>query len=499
MNQMLDKNSAKLLRIFYASLTTWLLLYHDTLWSMVQIWWRSETFAHGFLIFPIAIYLIWDKRSRFFTTEKKPDGVFAGGVMVLVVIWALAKAVDVVVIQQLMVILMLPALVGTVFGLKLFKQYMFPLLYLVFAVPFGEFLIPRLQDFTAIMTVWGLQLSGVPVYNEGMFISIPEGDFEVAVACSGIRYLIASLALGTIYAYLTYTKLYKQIIFVAASLVVPVIANGVRAYGIVMIAHLSDMKYATGVDHLIYGWLFFGVVIFILFYIGSFWQDKPGSEKANAVVSDASISQYHYKAVLPFAIFLLGPAVYMWMSYIPHSNNITLKMPEVFAPWEQSETKQQKWQPEFVNPDSEIQATFENTDNSQTVYYYANEYQFEFQNKELVNAVNRIFRQKHWVLVSSKVFSLKNSELEELIVRNNKEKLLIWNWYKVNGMNLIHPIKIKIAQAAGKLTGLHRGGKFKALATVFYESPEEARKILSQFLEQNPQILTDDQGNRVKK
>ena len=108
MNLMLDKNSAKLLRIFYAALATWLLLYHDTLWSMVQIWWRSETFAHGFLIFPISIYLIWDKRSRFFTTEKKPDGLFAVGLVVLVVVWALAKAVDVAVIQQLMVVLMLP-------------------------------------------------------------------------------------------------------------------------------------------------------------------------------------------------------------------------------------------------------------------------------------------------------------------------------------------------------------------------------------------------------
>ncbi len=499
MNQMPDNNSAKLLRIFYVALATWLLLYHDTVWSMVQIWWRSETFAHGFLIFPISIYLIWDKRSRFFTTEKKPDGLFAGGLIVLVVIWALAKAVDVVVIQQLMVVLMLPALVGAVFGLKLFKQYLFPLLYLVFAVPFGEFLIPRLQDITAIMTVWGLQISGVPVYTEGMFISIPEGDFEVAVACSGIRYLIASLALGTLYAYLTYTKLYKQIIFVTASLVVPIIANGVRAYGIVMIAHLSDMKYATGVDHLIYGWLFFGVVIFILFYIGSFWQDKPESKKTNTLPSDNSISHYNYIAIFPFVILLLGPVINMWMTYTPVQNNTSLKVPETALPWKVDYSSQNYWLPAFNNPDSEIHATFKNLSDNKTIYYYANEYQFETQDKELVNAVNQIFRPKKWIQVNRTNIRFNNSELEELIVRNNNEKLLIWNWYNVNGMNLTHPIKIKIAQAAGKLTGLHRGGKFKAMATVFYESPEEARSTLRKFLEQNPTILTDAQDNSVKK
>ncbi len=492
MNPVTDKNSVKLLRIFYAALAVWLLLYHNTLWSMVEIWWRSETFAHGFLIFPISIYLIWDKRSRFFTTEKNPDGLFAVGLVVLVVVWALAKAVDVVVIQQLMVVLMLPALVGTVFGLKLLKQYLFPLFYLIFAVPFGEFLIPGLQDITAIMTVWGLQLSGVPVYTEGMFISIPEGDFEVAVACSGIRYLIASLALGTLYAYLTYTKLYKQIIFVIVSLILPVLANGIRAYGIVMIAHLSDMKYATGVDHIIYGWLFFGVVIFILFYIGSFWQDKLLAEKTSSTESANPVSQFHYKVYWLFIILLLGPVINIWMNYTPVTNNISLKMPKMVKPWQADDSSQNLWLPSFKNPDSEIRATFKNLNNNKTVFYYANEYQYEAQGKELVNAVNNIFRVKHWVQVSRKPFRFKNSELEELIVRNNKEKLLIWNWYQVNGMDLVNPVKIKIAQAAGKLTGLHRGGQFKAVAVTFYESPEQARKTLRALLEKNPELLADE-------
>jgi hypothetical protein len=55
--------------------------------------------------------------------------------------------------------------------------------------------------------------------------------------------------------------------------VVPIVANWLRAYMIVMIGQLSEMKYAVGIDHLIYGWLFFGVVVLILFWIGSFWRE----------------------------------------------------------------------------------------------------------------------------------------------------------------------------------------------------------------------------------
>jgi hypothetical protein len=62
--------------------------------------------------------------------------------------------------------------------------------------------------------------------------------------------------------------------------VVPVIANGLRAYMIVMIGHLSGMALATGVDHLIYGWLFFGLVMFIMFWIGSYWREDTAAAPA---------------------------------------------------------------------------------------------------------------------------------------------------------------------------------------------------------------------------
>ena len=98
-------------------------------------------------------------------------------------------------------------------------------------------------------------------------------------ACSGLRYLIASFTLGTLYAYLTYRSLARRLVFIALSLIVPIVANGIRAYLIVMTGHLSDMQLAVGVDHLIYGWVFFGFVMLLLFWIGSFWRED---DKANA-------------------------------------------------------------------------------------------------------------------------------------------------------------------------------------------------------------------------
>lgn len=161
----------------------------------------------------------------------------------------------------------------------------FPLGFLLFAVPVGEALIPPLQQVTAWFTVEGLRLTGIPVWWEGLYLSIPAGHFEVAEACSGLRYLMASVALGVLYAYLTYRSPWRRLAFVVLSMVMPIVANGIRAYGIVMIAHLEEMKYATGVDHLIYGWLFFGLVVLLDVLV------RSGEPEANSAAAAGSGEQ----------------------------------------------------------------------------------------------------------------------------------------------------------------------------------------------------------------
>src|SRR4029453_4693921 len=136
-------------------------------------------------------------------------------------------------------------------------------------------------------TVTALRLSGIPVYREGTFFTIPSGNWSVVEGCSGLRYLIASITVGTLYAYLTYQKLWKRGLFFAFSVIVPIISNGMRAYMIVMIAHLSDMKLALGVDHLIYGWGVFGGVILLLFWAGSFWRDD---DRPDLIPEDSLLS-----------------------------------------------------------------------------------------------------------------------------------------------------------------------------------------------------------------
>jgi exosortase/archaeosortase family protein len=140
-------------------------------------------------------------------------------------------------------------------------------------------MIEPLQWLTAQYTTELVRLSGVPVHLDGWFMTIPGGTFHVAEACAGVRYLLACLAFGLLVCDLFFRRAWKVVAYVALTFAVPVVANVLRAYGIVMLAHLSDFEIAVGVDHLIYGYVFLSLVTVILIGIALAMRDPEARRR----------------------------------------------------------------------------------------------------------------------------------------------------------------------------------------------------------------------------
>ena len=266
-----------------------LLLYWSTAAGMVGIWIRSETFMHAFLVPPISAWLLWRDRERLATIAPRPNAWMLLPMAGVAGLWLLGELAAVNAITQLAFVAMLVLAVPAVLGTRFARAAVFPLAFLFFSVPLGEFLLPALMQMTADFTVAALRASGVPVFRDGLMFVIPSGNWSVVEACSGVRYLIASFMVGTLYAYLMYRSTRRRVIFMGISLLMPVVANWVRAYMIVMLGHLSNNRIATGVDHLIYGWLFFGLVIFLLFWVGIRWSEAPASHVEAVPEAAASV------------------------------------------------------------------------------------------------------------------------------------------------------------------------------------------------------------------
>lgn len=485
------------------TLTLLLIVYAAVFWSslmsMAAIWWRSETYAHGMLIPLISLWLIIRKRSHLTTLETGPDWAALIPLLGLCLVWLLGRAADVLAVEQMATTLILITLVIVALGRTVARALAFPLAYLIFAVPFGDQLTPYLQQITADITVKTLKLSGVPVYFNGFLIEIPTGRFEVAEACSGLRYLIASVAIGTLYAHLTYRSLHKRLVFIAASVLVPILANGIRAYLIVMIAHLSDMKYATGIDHLIYGWLFFGLVVMLMFWVGSWWRDpeaafNPGEEASTVsrLMGERSRSQGYATSAAALVILLLTCSWGQLMKRAPQFSALPIQQFSL-PPWIRQPAEALDWHPDFVGADRIFHATYR-VDRDAIGLYIA-DYQSEHQGKELINDVNRWYTANVWTPVGHATRTvpvgsgqLEVNELELRTLDGNMRR--IWYWYYAYMRPVANPLEVKLLQALNKLSGAHEVASAYALA-VDYEDSRTADAVLIRFLNDSwPELVT---------
>jgi exosortase A len=259
---------AHLLALAFVAAAILLLFYHDAA-GAVAIWWDSATFNHCLLIPFILWWLVAQRREEL--TRLTPAAWWPGLLLVGAgaLGWMLGEASGVAFARHLGLLFMLQGAVIAILGKHVARGLAFPLFFALFLVPFGEELIPAMQTVTAQIASALLSVTGVPAHLEGIFITTPTGYFQVAEACAGVKFLIAMAALGALVANVCYRSWTRRLAFVAVSLIVPILANGIRAWLTVYVAHRTgSVDLAAGFDHVVYGWFFFAVVIAIIMAIG---------------------------------------------------------------------------------------------------------------------------------------------------------------------------------------------------------------------------------------
>lgn len=264
-----------------------LLIYRGSVAEMVRLWF-IPSYQHGWLVVPVCLWLVWEARHRL--AEVTPAFDWRGLVLFVPVVlaWAAGELFSAQLLEHLALVAAIPAVLLATLGWNWVRRVWFPLALLFFAVPFGEPLLAPLMHITADGTVWFLRLCGLTIYSDGFFFSTTVGDFRVAETCSGIRYIIAFLFTGALYAFLTLRRPRNLVIFGLVTCVLPVIANVLRASGIVLLAHFSDMKLAVGVDHFIYGWVFFCMMLAVLLAFGEWLRRREVRQGWHAPAAPAA-------------------------------------------------------------------------------------------------------------------------------------------------------------------------------------------------------------------
>jgi len=471
-----------------------LALYQQTAFYLIGLWNQLDVgeYAHGYLVLAISGYLIFNSRQRLAALVPCIEYRALFGVVTASMLWMVAALVDVQMLQTVGLLLLILALVWTVLGKQVIRVLAFPVLFTAFAIPIWFPLSPVLQNITADAVFGAIRLLSIPALRQDNMIVLPAGTLSIEETCSGLRYLLAALTLGTLYAYMNYSSLRSRLIVVIISAGAAILANMLRVFIVVYLGYATEMQHPLVGDHLSLGWyLFAGLVVILLFFDARF---SKGSSMSESIASDAP----HETASTtckntPVYYFIFVMSVCLLMSAAPmvvyqvkhHSLNGSAKavpeLPHDTEGWLRTDMANDSWMPVYHGA---VDQKLLYKKNNGEVIFYVGYYPAQKQGEELINDLNYINNKDIWhtVYPRPRLQSLYDQQvLEQLLANGAGKQRLVWYWYNVAGTVTTNKYEAKVLQVLGLLTG-KSWGFVTAAAIETNNDVDFTRQVLKDFI-----------------
>lgn len=440
-------------------------LYAETFIELISTWAGTGRYQYAFLIFPVCVVLVWLRRDALRNLAAAPKPLVLLPLGMLGLLWLAGAVTHVNVVTQFSVIAMIPCLVFTVYGTAITRTLIFPLAYIFFAVPFGNFLVQPLQSITAKLSVAALQWTHVPVFLDGHYILTPATTWHVAEACSGVSFFFATTAFGVLYANLFYRTWLRRLLFIALALVTPIIANGLRVFFTILIGERFGLQYATGTDHLVFGWQFFGTVTVLLCLVGWPWHEPeaaPIQPRRTRPGADSGANPLRVVSLLVAGLVLLAVAP-VWL-YATAARAVAagpeqvLALPGSLGGLPRTGTMGLESGPGTVFRNADAYARVRYGTGTQSVLVNVAVYGgAATENNELVTFGNHIFNASQWAVAKTPQDGAPSAgagfQRLRLVNRAGDDGWLIWYQYRLGTHLAGSPAMIKFWRAWNHLLG----------------------------------------------
>ncbi|MCP9439387.1 MAG: exosortase W, partial [Nitrospira sp.] len=308
-----------------------LFCYADVLIGMAAQWWAISFYSYAFLIPGISAYLVWVRRDQLWAVAPRPAyvagiGIIAIGLSALM----LGRAAGIQAAQQISLLVTLPGVVLYLFGWQVLKVLAVPISFLAFMIPIWDAVTEPLhlpfQQFSADLGVRLLNLFGIPVYQNGVLIYLPNITLEVAKSCSGVNYLIAVLATSIPLATLVLENVWKRLGLVVFAVTVSALANSVRVALIGVLAYYDLSGDLHGPYHTLHG-LFVSMIGYVVIFVG-LWVLSRGQRPVPRVAPTGSW-QLRWAAVrIPWAVVAVVLVVVGVLGSVNWSRPVALAAPQ---------------------------------------------------------------------------------------------------------------------------------------------------------------------------
>lgn len=453
----LNTGALYLLYVIFACLAFW-----PTLREMTLTWLSSSTYHHCIIVAPLALWMATQIDPP--PASPRPSILALPLLAVAALLWLAGRAAHVNLVEELAFVSLLIAGVFVLFGPAYARRWAFPLLFLFFMVPFGSAFLPALQETAARGATVLLNASGVSAGLDGVLLTTSVGPFEIADACSGLNFLLAAAMLAAVYSWMRFTSLKKAAAFFALAMVLALAANVVRIYVVILAETLTHARYNISTDHIIFGWAFYGVLVFLLLAIGQRFADKSFTlRKKNPEDVVSAPNSTPAKATIFGALILIGAAVAYDRLIVerPSQTPLPTALPFVSAPGWLLSAPPSDWRAALDHADRRLYAAYQS--GQMRIFLATGYFTSNRPSGEIAGYATHAFERPKWRKLSAKKINLTafgaNRTFQVETVENLQgSQLDIITIYWLSDHIYGDPVALKIDEARWRLLGKKPSG-----------------------------------------
>ena len=460
-------------------------------WVSLALLWNGDNgdYSHGFLILIISAYLLIKQLSQRSAFTGDFSYLCLIALAFISFVWSLTLLASIQIGYQLLIPCMLLLSMTSLFGIKNAKSFIFPSLYLIFAIPIWGVLTVPLQMMAVFVNTHLLGLINIPAFIDGFYVSIPAGTFEVAGGCSGVRYLMVSLSLFSLYAFDNYNRWSNRIILIVVAIVVGIATNWIRIFIIIVAGQATNMESSLVKDHDFFGWIVFAVALIPLFIFALKLPDWLSDEKPIVKNKEVKVirQKYSVKAYLLLcAVTFLMPTVFSLQSAELDSLRLLL-IKEEFKGASLTDAER-IIQPDFKGADLTFDETF--MFEGSVLQVFIASYVNQSQGRELIHWENEKFI-NNWNVVSQKqVGGLLFLEVKK---ESSDEMVLIAKRYNIGDISTTNKSYAKLYEILKPVMG-NRASSALFIASKCGDSCDESKRKVSSFIQYNTDFALGHQA-----
>lgn len=401
-----------------------------TVASLAGMWRDVFEYHHGILIAAITLAWLWRIRREIDACDARPVRAALPLVLLALLAWTVAYRANSELLQQVLLPVIPLLAIYAVAGPQVCRRVAAPLMYLYFAIPIWEQLLPLLQWLTTSVAESVLGFLGVPTQVEGHHVTIPSGRFSIIEGCSGKRYLVIGLAFSALAAAIEGLRWRRTLWLLAIATGLSLVTNWVRVVTVIYAGHVTQMQsYLVAHEHKSFGYALFVPMLFAILWtarrIARHQQVLPAPQVVRA-------SEHRSRAADWVIVMVLAALpILVWGRAPDHGVTAHLSaMPIATGTWQGPLPAAAAWQPRFVNPAEERRASY--SVNGRRIELYVNVYALQTQGTELVFDRNSIAPAERFTLMR-RLPRVADAPPAIVVRESGEQRWVVAQMYEVGG------------------------------------------------------------------